>query len=91
MRELKYSARFKRDYKLCKKRGRDMQKMQNILSILVLGEAIPERYKDHPLKSNWKGYRDIHIEPDWILIYKLEEDEVILLAATGTHSDILEK
>lgn len=90
MREFKYSARFKRDYKLCKKRGRDMQKMQYILSILALGETIPERYKDHPLKSNWKGYRDIHIEPDWILIYKLE-GAVILLAATGTHSDILEK
>ena len=91
MREIRYSARFKHDYKLCKKRGRDMRRMQNVLSILASGETIPERYKDHPLKSNWKGYRDIHIEPDWILIYKLEENENILLVATGTHSDILEK
>ena len=91
MREFKYSSRFKRDYKLCKKCGRDMQKMQDILLILASGETIPEKYKDHPLKSNWKGYRDIHIEPDWILIYKLEGNNIILLAATGTHSDILEK
>ena len=91
MREFKYSSRFKRDYKLCKKRGRDMQKMQDVLLILASGETIPEKYKDHPLKSNWKGYRDIHIEPDWILIYKLEGNNIILLAATGTHSDILEK
>ena len=68
-----------------------MQKMQDILLILASGETIPEKYKDHPLKSNWKGYRDIHIEPDWILIYKLEGNNIILLAATGTHSDILEK
>ncbi len=91
MREFKYSARFKHDYKLCKKRGCNMQKMQDVLLILASGEEIPERYKDHPLKSNWKGYRDIHIEPNWILIYKLEKDEVILLAATGTHSDTLKK
>lgn len=91
MRTFKYSARFKRDYKLCKKRGRDMRKMRKVLSILASGEIIPERYKDHPLKSNWKGYRDIHIEPDWILIYKLEGNTIVLLAATGTHSDILEK
>ena len=64
MRSFKYSSRFKRDYKLCKKRGRDMQKMQDILLILASGKTIPERYKDHPLKSSWKGYRDIHIEPD---------------------------
>ena len=68
-----------------------MQKLQDVLLILASGEIIPEKYKDHPLKSNWKGYRDIHIEPDWILIYKLDGNDIILLAATGTHSDILEK
>ena len=47
-----------------------MQKLQDVLSILASGKTIPERYRDHPLKSNWKGYRDIHIEPDWILIYR---------------------
>ena len=65
--------------------------MQDVLSILASEKTIPERYKDYPLKSNWKGYRDIHIEPDWLLIYKMEEDAIILLAATGTHSDILDK
>ena len=68
-----------------------MQKLHDILSILATGKTIPERYKDHPLKSNWKGYRDIYIEPDWILIYKIEEGAIILLAATGMHSDILDK
>lgn len=91
MREFKYSSRFQRDYKLCKKRGRDMRKMHDILLILASGGTIPAKYKDHPLKSNWNGYRSIHIEPDWILIYKLEGNDIILLTATGTHSDILEK
>lgn len=48
-----------------------MNKLKAVLQILATGESIPPRYKDHPLQSNWKGYRDLHIEPDWILIYKL--------------------
>ena len=62
-----------------------MQKLQDVLSILASGKTIPERYRDHPLKSNWKGYRDIHIEPDWILIYKMEESAIILMLSLHLH------
>lgn len=89
MRIFKYSGRFKRDYKLCQKQGRDMNKLHAVLKILASGELIPAKYKDHALSGNWKGYRDLHIEPDWLLLYKLEDDAIILLAATGSHSKVL--
>ena len=68
-----------------------MNKLKAVLQILATGESIPPRYKDHPLQSNWKGYRDLHIEPDWILIYKIVDNTVVLLAATGTHARVLYK
>ena len=89
MRSFDYSKRFRRDYKLCQKQGKDMNKLKAVLQILATGEPIPPRYKDHPLKNNWAGYRDLHIEPDWILIYKIVGDTVVLLAATGTHAQTL--
>lgn len=88
---LKPTTQFKKDYKLCLKRGLDMQKLENVLRILAAGTPIPPHYKDHPLRGNWTGYRDLHIEPDWVLIYKIEGCEIVLLAATGSHSDLLSK
>lgn len=89
MRTFDYSKRFKRDYKLRQKQGKDMNKLHAVLRILATGEPIPAKYKDHILKNNWAGHRDLHIEPDWILIYKIQGNEVVLLAATGTHLPIL--
>lgn len=90
MPKLDYTKRFRRDYKLCQKQGRDMQKLHVVLEILAGGAAIPVKYKDHALNNNWKGYRDLHIEPDWILIYQILNDgEIVLLAATGSHSHTL--
>ena len=88
MRTFNYSKRFQRDYKLCQKQGKNMNKLHEILQILETGENIPPKYNDHALKNNWLGYRDLHIEPDWILVYKIQGDEIVLLAATGTHSHI---
>ena len=89
MRTFNYSKRFRRDYALCKKQGKDMHKLHAVLRTLESGDIIPPQYKNHPLKNSWIGYRDLHIEPDWILIYKIQKDEIILLAATGTHSHTL--
>lgn len=89
MRTFEYSTRFLRDYKLCKKQGKNMSKLHTVLKLLETGEPLPAQYKDHPLKHNWQGYRDLHIEPDWILIYQIKDDEIILLAATGTHTHTL--
>lgn len=91
MRILRFSTRFQKDVKLCRKQGRDMDKLRRVLKILEAGSIIPPEYKDHPLKSNWKGYRDLHIEPDWVLVYKEEGDTVVVLVTTGSHARLFKK
>ena len=79
----------KRDLKLIKKRGKDISKLETVLEILLSGENLPDKYKDHQLKWEMKEFRECHIEPDWLLIYRKEDAELILYAtATGTHADL---
>jgi len=87
MRQIKESNLFKKDIKKLKKRGKDLAKLSFIVQQIALSNILPLKFYDHSLKGNWLGYRDCHIEPDWLLIYKLAENEV-LLERTGTHSDI---
>ncbi|MES2830376.1 MAG: type II toxin-antitoxin system YafQ family toxin [Pseudomonadota bacterium] len=87
MRRANYSGQFKRDVKQSQKRGKDMSKLKTLLSLLISGEALPAIYLDHPLKGNWRGFRDAHIEPDWLLIYKIFDD-VVRFERTGRHSDL---
>ena len=82
-----YTGQFKRDVKLAQKRGKDMNKLRHIISLLLAGEPIPRELGDHPLKGEWKSSRDLHIETDWVLIYSVN-DEVVLFERTGTHSDL---
>ena len=87
--EVKYTTRFKKDYKLLKKRGYDINKLLDVIDILREGRELPPQYKDHPLHGDYEGHRDCHIEPDWILIYyKTENSLVLSLTRTGTHSDV---
>lgn len=81
------SSQFKRDVKRLKKRGKDMAKLRELLALLIRQEPLPELYKDHPLNGNWKGFRDVHIEPDWLLLYRVEADQ-LQLARTGSHADL---
>lgn len=83
------SPRFKRDVKLAGKRGKDMEKLKTAVWLLVEEQPLPARYVDHPLKGDWKGFRDLHLEPDWLLIYRIEGCE-LQLARTGTHADLFE-
>ena len=86
---IEISSRFKKDFKAAKKRGYDMKLLEEVIIILAKGEPLPERYLDHPLTGNYKGCRECHITPDWLLIYERSEDTVILyLTRTGTHSDL---
>ena len=86
---VKYTTRFKKDYKRLKKRGYDMSKLLDAIDILRDGREMPPEYKDHPLHGDYEGHRDCHIEPDWILVYfKNEATLVLSLTRTGTHSDI---
>ena len=69
------------------RRGKDMSKLREVISLLLDGRPLPPHNKDHPLQGRWRSYRDCHIEPDWILIYKIESDNLYLVR-TGTHSDL---
>jgi mRNA interferase YafQ len=80
-------AQFRRDVKLAEKRGKDMAKLREVIVLLAGGEALPPRYRDHPLGGEWKHYRDCHIEPDWLLIYRIEAADLYLVR-TGSHSDL---
>lgn len=87
--QIEYTSRFNKEYKLAKKRGRDINLLRAVIEILAKGEPLPEKYKDHPLVSKWSGYRECHIQSDWLLIYKYKDNELILsLTATGSHSDL---
>ena len=74
MRTPSYSSQFHRDVKKLRKRGKDLEKLKVLIELLLSEEPLPPRYKDHPLKLNWAGYRDAHIEPDWVLIYSATDE-----------------
>lgn len=84
------SGRFKKDVKLAERRGKDLDKLKAVLLLLLEGAALPPDYRDHPLKGEWKGFRDLHIEPDWLLIYRIEGEE-LQLARTGSHADLFDE
>lgn len=90
MLNIRFTGSFKKDYKRLQKRGFDMAKLRHVLEHLVRGDRQPEQYKDHPLRGNYAGARDCHIEPDWVLIYAIVGDELRLLR-TGTHADLFKK
>jgi mRNA interferase YafQ len=83
------TTQFKKDVKLAGKRGKDLGKLKAVLDLLIAGEELPAQCKDHPLRGNFAGSRDCHIEPDWLLIYTLtDEDTHVRFERTGTHSDL---
>lgn len=80
---------FKKDVKLAKKRHYDMSLLKVVVDMLADGETLPEKYRDHQLMGDYAGYRECHILPDWLLVYKIVDDKLTLvLARTGTHSDL---
>ncbi len=87
MRNPVYYTHFRRDLKKAEQRGLDMQKLKEVMTLLLTEAPLPKRYRDHALKGAWKHYRDLHVEPDWLLLYKIAGDDCIF-ARTGTHADI---
>ena len=81
------SAQFKRDVRTAEKRNKELGKLRALILMLIEGSSLPSQYLDHPLKGKWKGFRDAHLEPDWLLIYRIE-DKDLLLVRTGSHADI---
>ena len=83
------SKRYRRELKIVLSRGKDESKLKEVIKILAAGENLPAKYADHPLAGKWKGYRECHIEPNWLLVYRIHDDILVLaLMSTGTHSDI---
>ena len=86
---IKYQTTFKRDYKRIVKRGYDVRLLEKVISLLAEQKPLPEKYRDHNLSGNYTGCRECHITPDWLLIYEIKEDELLLyLTRTGSHSDL---
>ena len=74
------------------KRGLKIRLLEDVVAALAMGEPLPEKYKDHALTGNWVGHRECHIQPDWLLVYRIEDDVLVLtLSRTGSHSDLFGK
>ena len=91
-REIVWTTQFKKDYKLALKRHLDIELLDNIIRSLSRGETLPEKNIDHALTGDWAGHRECHILPDWLLVYRIDDNVLVLtLARTGTHSDLFGK
>ena len=91
-RAIVWTTKFKKDYKLAIKRRMDIDLLDDVIRILSRGEKLPDKNKDHELGGDWAGHRECHIQPDWLLIYRVEDDVLVLtLTRTGTHSDLFGK
>ena len=83
------SNRFRKDLKLAQKRGLDLDQLKTVVNILAQGGKLERQYRDHDLTGEYKGFRECHIQPDWLLVYRIEQDELeLFLVRTGTHSDL---
>jgi mRNA interferase YafQ len=85
-----YTTQFKKDYKRIRKQNKDLSKIRAVIEKLAAGQLLEPKYHDHQLSGNWKGHRDCHIEPDWILIYRITVDG-LYLERTGSHSELFKK
>lgn len=87
--EVKFTSQFKKDLKLAKKQGKDIEKLFDIIEMLANGKPLDPRYRDHDLTGNYKGCRERHVEPDWLLIYEIvDEVLVLMLYRVGSHSEL---
>lgn len=96
MRKTKYhvkvTTQFKKDYKMALKRRMNVKLLEDVVAALAMGEPLPKKNKDHGLSGKWVGHRECHVLPDWLLIYRIEGDVLVLtLSRTGTHSDLFGK
>lgn len=89
MLELRFTVKFKKDYRCVKRQGKDPSKLERTLEVLIRGEALPDAMRDHSLGGTYRGHRECHIETDWLLIYRVDEEGLVLVATRGSHSELL--
>jgi mRNA interferase YafQ len=83
------STRFKKDQRKAEKQGKDFAKLRDVIKLLLEEKSLPSKYLDHPLTGTWKGYRDCHVENDWVLIYKIDKTKnILLLQRLGSHAEL---
>ena len=89
---VKLTTQFKKDYKLAMKRGWKIGLLDGVIATLAMGRSLPDSARDHALSGNWAGHRECHILPDWLLVYRMEDNVLVLtLTRTGSHSDLFGK
>lgn len=87
--EVKFTSQFKKDLKLAKKQNKDLDKLFDVVNILADGGTLDAKYRDHDLSGDYKGTRECHIEPDWLLVYEIKDEVLVLmLYRLGTHSEL---
>jgi mRNA interferase YafQ len=96
MRNTKYTIKpttqFRKDYKLAMRRGLDIGLLEDVIAALAMGIPLPEKNRDHTLSGNWAGHRECHVLPDWLLVYRIDDDVLVLtLSRTGSHSILFGK
>lgn len=87
MRTIKRTSQFKKDVRRMKKQGKGLSKLKEVLEKIISGQELEAKYRDHVLVGQYRGTRECHIEPDWLLVYELAQNEVVLIR-TGTHADL---
>ena len=91
MLELYTTGQFRKDYKRVKKRGYNLQLLEQVIDTLLAGKPLAEKYRDHALTGDYTGFRECHVQPDWLLIYSIDHGKLILTASrTGSHADLFE-
>ena len=92
MLKLQTTSKFRKDYKLAKKRGLDINLLEDVINQLLEEKPLDKKHKDHALTGNYIGFRECHIQPDWLLIYAVDKNQLVLTASrTGTHSDLFDE
>ncbi len=87
--EVKFTSQFKRDLKLAKKQGKDIDKLFDVISIIAEGKKLDKKYRDHNLSGDYAGCRECHVEPDWLLVYEVMDNVLVLMVyRVGTHSEL---
>lgn len=90
--DVQFTTQFKKDLKLAKKQNKDLDKLFSVIEVLARGETLPPQYRDHDLSGNYKGTRECHVEPDWLLIYEIQDNVLVLmLYRIGTHSELFKR
>lgn len=89
--KIKFTAKFKKDFKLIKRQSKDIEKLEATIVALSNGEKLPEAMRDHELSGNYRNHRECHLEPDWLLIYRIDSGELTLTAVrTGSHTELFD-